>query len=99
MAGFVVSREKFPWFPTINYDACTRDLDCLNFCVHEVFDWDPATGRPVVAHPYDCVPGCTSCIEVCKAGALSLPSKQQWRSTLRRLRAQAPAVNAPVPNR
>ena len=52
--------EKFLWFPSIDYDACLADLKCLNFCPHDVFEWDPKTGRPFVAHPYRCLPGCES---------------------------------------
>ena len=82
-------REKLPWFPTINYDACLMDLTCLSFCPYDVFEWEVATGRPIVAHPYRCVPGCFSCAQTCKAHAISLPGKRQLRATLRRLRAEA----------
>ena len=58
-------REKFPWFPTIDSDACRADLQCLNFCPHDVFEWDPKTGRPFVAHPLRCLPGCEICLEGC----------------------------------
>jgi NAD-dependent dihydropyrimidine dehydrogenase PreA subunit len=84
-----IPREKLPWFPTINYDACISDLECLNFCPHDVFAWDQDTGRPIVAHPYRCVPGCESCGETCKAQAISFPSKEEFRATLRRLREEA----------
>ena len=81
-------RERFPWFPTINYDVCLSDLECLNFCPAAVFDWDPATGKPVVARPFDCIPGCRSCVEKCKAKGISLPGKREVAAALKRIRAE-----------
>ena len=81
-------RERFPWFPTINGDVCLADLECLNFCPAAVFDWDPATGNPVVARPFDCIPGCRSCAENCKAKGISLPGKKEVATALKRIRAE-----------
>jgi len=83
-------REKFPWFPTIDAAACRADLQCINFCPHDVFEWDATTGRPVIAHPLRCLPGCQICLEGCTTGALSLPTKREFHVNLERLRA---AVN------
>ena len=80
-------RERFPWYPTIDADACQRDLQCLNFCPHDVFDWDQKTGRPYVAHPLQCLPGCEICLEGCETGALSLPGKREVQLNLKKLRA------------
>jgi len=79
-------REKFPWFPTINYEACIKDLKCLNFCPHDVFEWDSKTGRPFLAHPLRCLPGCEICLEGCDTGAISLPTKREIQVTLKKLR-------------
>jgi NAD-dependent dihydropyrimidine dehydrogenase PreA subunit len=81
-------RAKFPWFPTINYDLCASNLECLIFCPHEVFDWEKETGRPIVARPYNCVPGCDMCARNCARGAVTLPSKKQMRALMRKLRAE-----------
>jgi NAD-dependent dihydropyrimidine dehydrogenase PreA subunit len=81
-------RQRFPWFPTINCQACLADLECLNFCPAGVFDWDPATGKPVVARPFDCIPGCRSCAENCKAKGISLPGKKEVAAALKRIRAE-----------
>jgi NAD-dependent dihydropyrimidine dehydrogenase PreA subunit len=80
-------REKFPWFPTIDADACRADLQCLNFCPQDVFEWDPKTGRPIVAHPLRCSPGCEICLDGCDTGAISLPTKSEFQATLKKLRA------------
>jgi NAD-dependent dihydropyrimidine dehydrogenase PreA subunit len=79
-------REKFPWFPTIDVDGCRADLQCLNFCPHDVFEWDAKTGRPIVAHPLRCLPGCEICVQGCDTGAISLPTKREFQETLKRLR-------------
>ena len=83
-----IPRNKFPWFPTINYELCISDLTCVNFCPHNVFDWDKETGRPVVARPDDCVPGCDSCAQLCHEKAISFPSQEEFRQAMRRLRAE-----------
>lgn len=86
---------RLPWFPTVNYDRCISDLECMAFCPNDVFDWDKDTGRPVVARPYNCVPGCDMCAEDCARGAVTLPSKREFRAALRRLRAEARKPSPP----
>jgi NAD-dependent dihydropyrimidine dehydrogenase PreA subunit len=81
-------RKRFPWFPTIKGEGCLLDLECLNFCPAGVFDWDPATGKPVVARPFDCIPGCRSCAENCKGKSISLPGKREMAAALERIRAE-----------
>jgi len=81
-------RARFPWFPIIKCKQCLRDLECLNFCPAGVFDWDPVTGRPVVARPFDCIPGCRLCVENCKGKSISLPGKKQVAAALERIRAE-----------
>jgi len=81
-------RERFPWFPILNSDVCLADLECLNFCPAGVFDWDPATGKPTVARPFDCIPGCRICAERCKAKGISLPGKKEVAAALKRIRAE-----------
>jgi len=80
-------RERFPWFPSIDSHVCLRDLECLNFCPAGVFDWDRATGKPIVARPFDCIPGCRSCADHCKAESISLPGKEDVLAALKRIRA------------
>ena len=81
-------RERLPWFPTIKCEDCLLDLECLNFCPAGVFDWDPATGQPVVARPLDCIPGCRNCEENCKGKSISLPGKREVAAALKRIRAE-----------
>lgn len=90
------AREELPWFPTINYDLCISDLRCLLFCPHDVFEWDRKTGRPIVARPYNCAPGCDLCAQDCATDAVTLPSKREFRAALRRLRAEARKAGPPL---
>ena len=88
-------RERFPWFPTIDCQVCLADLECLTFCPADVFDWDPGTGKPVVARPFDCIPGCRSCAENCKAKGIKLPGKKEVAAALKRIRAEDRVLSPP----
>ncbi len=88
MQSAAIPREKIPWFPTVDYDICTGDQECFNFCKNQVFTWDDGNNHPVVANPYNCVVGCQACINVCPVQAISFPSKEELRETMRRLRTQ-----------
>lgn len=88
-AKLKVPREKIPWFPTINYDACIHDRECIEFCKHDVFDWDEALGVPIVTRPYNCVVGCDACANLCPSQAISFPPLEEFKATLRKLMAEA----------
>jgi NAD-dependent dihydropyrimidine dehydrogenase PreA subunit len=95
MSPVAVPRELVPWYPTIDADACIGDRVCVDFCKNDVYGWDETAGHPVVEHPYNCVLGCSACMELCPVAAVTFPPMQELRDTLRRLRAQA-AVQEPV---
>jgi NAD-dependent dihydropyrimidine dehydrogenase PreA subunit len=90
-----VPRELVPWYPTVNAELCTGDRACVDFCKNDVFRWDEEHAHPIVEHPYKCVLGCSACMELCPVEAISFPSMQELRETLRRLRAQGSA-QAPI---
>lgn len=90
-----IAKEKVAWFPTINYDVCASDLQCLNLCPYEVFEWDAATGRPLVAHPAHCHLGCDICLQNCTNHAISLPSRKEFRAMVRRLHEEARIAGTP----
>jgi len=92
----VFLRERLGWFPTINYSACHADLQCVNNCPNNVFAWGPATRRPFVLDPHNCSPGCDICLQNCVNGAISLPTREQWQASLRRLRAQGGTFGKPA---
>jgi NAD-dependent dihydropyrimidine dehydrogenase PreA subunit len=87
-------RKRLPWFPIIKCEECLLDLECLNFCPADVFDWDSATGKPVVARPLDCIPGCRSCAENCKVKNISLPGKKEVAAALKRIRTEDSRTSA-----
>jgi NAD-dependent dihydropyrimidine dehydrogenase PreA subunit len=89
-------REKIPWFPTIDYDACTGDRECLEFCKNNVFSWDEVLGHPLVENPYNCVLGCNACAQICPVEAIHFPTKEELRQTIRELLAAQPYEAAPA---
>ena len=81
-----IPREQIPWYPSVDPKRCTGDQACVAFCKHEVFTWDPATERPVVANPYNCVVGCDNCTRICPPGAISFPTLEWLGEFLEKLR-------------
>lgn len=88
MASAAIPRQMIPWFPTVDYGLCTGDQECFTFCKNQVFEWDAAANHPRVVNPYNCVVGCQACVNVCPVQAISFPSKDELRATLKRLREQ-----------
>ena len=84
-----VPREKITWFPKIDFDACIGDQECVNFCKNDVFVWDELKNRPEVIRPFNCVVGCDACSQICPSEAISFPSKEELRRTLRGLAKEA----------
>jgi NAD-dependent dihydropyrimidine dehydrogenase PreA subunit len=89
MANTSVPREKIPWFPTIDPDLCIGDQDCVNFCKNNVLAFEEDTFKVIVVNPYNCVVGCDACSKICPQDAIRFPDKEEFRVTLRRLRAEA----------
>ncbi len=83
-----VPREKIDWSPRINYDACLGDRVCYEFCKNDVFVWDEEKQQPIVEHPLSCVLGCDTCAQLCPTEAITFPTKEQLRDTVRRLRLE-----------
>jgi NAD-dependent dihydropyrimidine dehydrogenase PreA subunit len=78
-----IPRDKVKWQPTINYDACTGDRACCDFCKNDVFIWDEDKGYPIVQNPLNCIIGCDSCAQQCPVEAITFPSKDDLRRQLR----------------
>ncbi len=90
-----IPRERVSWFPTIDYDLCTGDRVCLDFCKSDVFRWNEAEARVEVVNLNNCVLGCTTCAQICAVEAISFPDKEELLRTIRRLRAEARQGQAP----
>ena len=81
-----IPRDQIPWFPTIDFATCVGCQECFKFCKNGVFEWDEAQNQPKIAQPYNCVVGCASCANLCDSGAITFPSLQTLRETIKRLK-------------
>jgi len=81
-----IPREKIPWYPTIDTDACIGDKECINFCKNNVFEWDEERNVSVVKNPFNCVVGCSACSKICPAEAISFPSLSELREFIKKIR-------------
>jgi len=87
-----VPREKIPWFPTIDAEACIGDREWYDFCKNGVFAWDEEEDRPRVVNPYQCVLGCDACAQICPANAISFPTLDELREAMQRAAAEGQAA-------
>jgi NAD-dependent dihydropyrimidine dehydrogenase PreA subunit len=84
-----IPREEIPWFPTIDYKKCIGCLTCVKIdkdAGHDVYAVEGDPPRPVVKNPYSCVVGCQTCGQMCPTEAITFPSKEELKKTLRELR-------------
>ena len=70
---FKAKREEIPWYPSVDFEQCTGCQNCYEFCSHGVYEWNQAENRPIVAHPYECIVGCTGCYPQCPSEAIHFP--------------------------
>jgi NAD-dependent dihydropyrimidine dehydrogenase PreA subunit len=82
-----VTRNKIPWYPTINYEKCNRCGTCVEFCSLGVYEFEECQGekRPAVKNPYNCVVLCTGCQEESPADAIMHPSKEKTQKLIEKL--------------
>ncbi len=72
-----IPRKEIEWYPRINYEKCIGCGLCFLTCSGRVvFDWDFDKRRPIVARPYNCMVGCSTCSMMCPMEAISFPSKE-----------------------
>lgn len=78
-----ILREKINWFPTIDKEKCIGCQECFKFCSHKVYGWDKEKKQPIVANPYNCVVGCSTCAtSVCKQNAITFPTLRQLKNMI-----------------
>jgi len=73
-----------PWFPVIDYDRCTNCMQCLSFCLFDVYGVDD-DGKIQVQNNDNCKTNCPACSRVCPEVAIMFPKY-----------ASAPINGAPV---
>ncbi|MFT7484503.1 MAG: NAD-dependent dihydropyrimidine dehydrogenase PreA subunit [Candidatus Paceibacteria bacterium] len=66
------SPDWLPWFPVIDYDRCTNCMQCLSFCLFDVYGAD-AEGKIQVQNEDNCKTNCPACSRVCPDVAILFP--------------------------
>jgi Pyruvate/2-oxoacid:ferredoxin oxidoreductase delta subunit len=61
-----------PWFPVIDYDRCTNCMQCLSFCLFDVYGVD-ADKKIQVQNNNKCKTDCPACSRVCPEVAILFP--------------------------
>ena len=56
---------------TVDADACTACLTCVDACFVNAIGWDEAAGLPTLAYPEDCQVCCV-CERACAESALTI---------------------------
>ena len=64
--------EWKPWFPVIDYDRCTNCMQCLSFCLFDVYGVDE-DNRIQVQNNDNCKTNCPACSRVCPEVAIMFP--------------------------
>lgn len=60
-----------PWFPVIDYDRCTNCMQCLTFCLFDVYG---VTEEKIdVLNESNCKTDCPACSRVCPEAAIMFP--------------------------
>ncbi|MBI1896207.1 MAG: 4Fe-4S dicluster domain-containing protein [Acidobacteria bacterium] len=61
-----------PWFPVIDYNRCTNCMQCLSFCLFDVYGTSPE-GKIRVQNQSNCKTDCPACSRVCPEVAILFP--------------------------
>jgi Pyruvate/2-oxoacid:ferredoxin oxidoreductase delta subunit len=61
-----------PWFPVIDFDRCTNCMQCLSFCLFDVYAVDREQ-RITVQNQSNCKTSCPACSRVCPEAAIMFP--------------------------
>jgi Pyruvate/2-oxoacid:ferredoxin oxidoreductase delta subunit len=70
--GAVKSGVWKPWFPVIDYTRCTNCMQCLSFCLFDVYGVSSA-GKIQVRNQDNCKTDCPACSRVCPEVAIMFP--------------------------
>ena len=82
-----VTRNKIPWWPTIDYEKCNFCMECDKFCPHDVYGKiDDENRKLIVKNRYNCVVFCRACAKACAPDALTFPDKREITKLIKELR-------------
>ena len=70
--GSVKTGAWKPWFPVIDYTRCTNCMQCLSFCLFDVYGVSKE-GRIQVRNQDNCKTECPACSRVCPEVAIMFP--------------------------
>ena len=62
-----------PWFPVIDYSRCTNCMQCLSFCLFDVYGVSK-DGKLQVQNNDNCKTNCPACSRVCPEVAIMFPN-------------------------
>ncbi len=68
-----IARTEINWGPTVDANKCIGCAVCMN-CGPKVFEF--IENKAVVKHYGKCMPGCTTCKNLCPSDAISFPDLQ-----------------------
>jgi len=72
VAGATTNTSWKPWFPVIDYDRCTNCMQCLTFCLFDVYGVDE--DKQIAVQIQDnCKTDCPACSRVCPEAAILFP--------------------------
>lgn len=71
-SGAVKAGTWKPWFPVIDYGRCTNCMQCLSFCLFDVYGVSQE-GRIQVRNQDNCKTECPACSRVCPEVAIMFP--------------------------
>lgn len=70
--GETAPKRWKPWFPVIDYERCTNCMQCLSFCLFDVYGVSKA-GKLQVQNESNCKTDCPACSRVCPEVAIMFP--------------------------
>jgi len=86
---FGVPRKEIKWYPTIDPAACVGCGLCFVTCGRNVYSYDLNSKKPIVANPYNCLVGCTTCANICPVGAINFPSLEVVHEAIKKNKIMA----------
>lgn len=72
-----IPRETIDWHPIVGEESCIGCGVCVTTCGRQVYQFDFARKKAVVAEPDQCAVGCTTCANICPTHAIHFPSLDQ----------------------
>lgn len=71
-----IKREEIAWYPTVDQTKCIGCELCFVTCGRLVYEVDHEAKKALVAEPYKCMVGCSTCGNICPTNAISFPDKE-----------------------